>query len=966
MPVSIRLLGPFELELNGRRLTSDRLRRRTAHLLLRLLALQPEQRMARAEVIEALLPANIAAPEKALYNAVYDLRTALRDDVAGAGVAMSSKVLHLDFGEPPWVDVAEFDRKLDEAQRAADVGEAAALLAEAIALYRGPLLPDLGFEDWAIAARGAYHRKAMGALRQLAQMQRARGADDAVVSTWHRMLELEPGDESVHRALMDFWAARGQRHQAMRQFQLCRQMLKAGLGAEPDAETVALAEKIRRGDTAAAAQAAGAVRAPAAPPLPAGELIGRRGDVAALVTLLCRPDTRLLSVLGAPGIGKTRLAVDVARVAGDSFADGAVWVDLAPVRDAEHVAGAIALALGLAAREGESTVDVLLRALAARRVLLVLDNAEHLLDAVPLLSDLLSRCSRLVILATSRVALRSRFERRYKLEPLATPAAGRRTVAELATVDSVRLFVARARAVQRDFDLTEANAEAVARICAAVEGIPLAIEYAAARIALLPPAALAERLTAHVNWLSTTLRDAPPRQISLAAALRWSHELLPASAQRLLARLGVFVGGFSLGAAEAVAQGGDEALTDLGAPVLDVLSTLIDAHLVQAVAAVAGDLRYSLLEMVREFAVERLTAGGEAEALGRRHAEYYAQLIEDARNRFQRSNDLHDMQAPDAELPNARAAMRWAEAHGAAATGLQIATALNPIWRAHCLVDEGMGWVQRFADRIEAAEPRPPDSLIWRAYNVIGGLATLQWDFPRAIAAFEAGVAFARAVRRPDVEGTLLMNLMGLKTDQGDVEGAEAVGREVEAVLPAIASHHTHTMIASAIRGHLAWVRLEQGDFDAAFALAQEGLRISGHSGWKDQEFSEILAHAAATRGDHGIALSLASEIWSAVAPVGDVAVALSTFELVARTVAAQGRVAVGGRLLAAAEAIRAELGAKRRPFLERVVARNDAAIIAAVPPAALPDRPPRTLAELQPLLDEALAGTIQSPALHG
>ncbi len=380
----------------------------------------------------------------------------------------------------------------------------------------------------------------------------------------------------------------------------------------------------RRVDAPSAAPRLVALPAPAREaavlPEPLSSFVGRRAEIAAVLELVGDPGVRLLTLTGPGGIGKTRLALQVAAAARDTFPDGAVYVELAPISRSELVAQAIGQALGL--REGrnptwEGQLQTFLR---SKRLLLVLDNFEQVLDAAPLVAWLVREARGLTVLATSRAPLRLTGEREYAVPPL---SLGRGGEPRPDSSDAIRLFVERARANNPTLALTDANAETIAEICRRLDGLPLAIELAAARSKVLSPAALLARLTHRLELLTGGPRDQPPRLRTMRDAVAWSHDLLTPEEQTLFRRLAVFAGGFVLGAAERVA--GD----DSSSPVLDVLASLVDKSLVQQ-QDVADEPRFALLETVREFGLEALAASGEEAAIRRAHAAWYLALAEDA------------------------------------------------------------------------------------------------------------------------------------------------------------------------------------------------------------------------------------------------------------------------------------------------------------------------------------------------
>ena len=369
-------------------------------------------------------------------------------------------------------------------------------------------------------------------------------------------------------------------------------------------------------------------------PIQLTPLIGRERAVRAVMALLTGGDpspspgqARLVTLTGPGGIGKTRLGLQVAAELVGAYDDGVVVVELAPISDASLVAPRIAQALGMADTSGRPPVDILVERLRDRRLLLVLDNFEQVLPATSVVDDLLRSCPALSIMVTSRAPLQLRSEHEYPVPPLVLPEVGRPLSPEaLSQYEAVALFIDRSAAIRPDFAVTNANAPAVAGICARLDGLPLAIELAAARIRLLPPEALLARLEHSLDLLVGGRRDLPARQQTLRSAIAWSFDLLDVPEQRLFRRLGVFVGGFTLEAAEAIcSQDGD-----LEIDTLDGIGSLVDASLVRLDRTTIGEPRYALLETVREFALERLEASGELSRTQRHHRDHFVAFAERA------------------------------------------------------------------------------------------------------------------------------------------------------------------------------------------------------------------------------------------------------------------------------------------------------------------------------------------------
>ena len=392
-------------------------------------------------------------------------------------------------------------------------------------------------------------------------------------------------------------------------------------------------------------------------PVPLTPLVGREHEVAELCTLLQRPSVRLLNLVGPGGVGKTRLGLVVAQAMQDTFEDGICFVPLAPLSDPAHLLLTIAQALNLQEVGVQSLKDHLCAALRDRHLLLLLDNFEHLLEAAPQLAVLLASCPLLRILVTSRAALRISGAQEFAVSPLAVPDLMHVSEPQaLAQLAAVRLFVIRAQAVQSTFMLTAANAHVIAEICVRLDGLPLAIELAAARIKLLPPHALLMRLSQRLQVLTSNARDVPARQQTLRATLKWSYDLLDAQERRLFRWLSVFVCGWTLEAAEVVCQ----AVCEPGegdSSFLDKIEALLDKSLLQQVGQQDEEPRLMMLETVREYAQECLRESGEQEASERAHALYYLWLVQEADLHLQSEQRLRWLVRLEQEMADIFAAL---------------------------------------------------------------------------------------------------------------------------------------------------------------------------------------------------------------------------------------------------------------------------------------------------------------------
>jgi predicted ATPase len=553
-------------------------------------------------------------------------------------------------------------------------------------------------------------------------------------------------------------------------------------------------------------------------PLQATPLIGREREVEAAYGLLRSSETRLLTLLGPGGTGKTRVGLQVAAELADDFEDGVFFVPIAAITDPALVAPTIARTLGLS--EGAQPPEELLEGyLRDRQALLLLDNLEQVIEAAPVVERLLSGAANLKILATSRIPLGLYGEYEFPVPPLSLPDPDSLPPLEhLTEYEAIRLFVERARAVRPDFSLTEENGPAVVEICKRLDGLPLAIELAAARIKLLPPRVLLDKLGNRLKLLTGGARNLPERQRTLRNAIEWSYELLDEGEKLLFGKLGVFSGGATMEAIEAVC----DAEGDLPTDAFDGVSSLLDKSLLRQEDGATGEPRFAMLETIHEFASVMLQESGEVDAVRHAHAEYFLALAEEAEPMLWGSDDATWLDRLKQDHDNMRTALSWAIEHDEGELALRLGGALRWFWYMEGYYGEGRRWLEAALGkdwRAAAAEARA------RALEGVGWLAYGQGDLDRAQAAAKEGLKLSTEAGLGDVVAADLQNVLGeaVARQRGDYEWA------AELLTESLTLHRKAGDLRGVAwsLGNLANVSSDRGNYEQAKELYEEGLALS-------------------------------------------------------------------------------------------------------------------------------------------
>ena len=808
------ILGGFRASSGAREIPAAAWPLRKSRTLVKLLALTPGHRLHREQVTEWLWPdLEPTAAANNLRKAMHVARRVLEADAPAPvprALSLQDDVIMVP-RDAMWIDADAFERAVIDARADNQIDGYQA----ALALYGGALLPEDRYEEWSVSRRDALQQEYLALLSDLAGLYEAERAYGQAIETLQLLLVADAGREEAHRGLMRLYAATGQRLHALRQYQLLREALTREFDAAPDAASQQLYEDVVAGAVPLAAPAPDAGPRPAADrpargrtnlPLALTSFVGRTRELAEVRERLAA--NRQLTLVGAGGVGKTRLALEAAAGAQPEFPDGVWLVDLSVLPEASLIPQAVASVLNLREETTRSLVTALGDYLLTKRALLLLDNCEHLASGcVQFAEALLRRCPDLRILATSREVLGVAGEAVYRVSSLSVPAARQAGRAEpLLQYEGIRLFLERAALSQPGFALTPENASMVAAICTHLDGIPLALELAAARLKALPVEVIAARLNDRFRLLTGGTRTAMSRHQTLLAAMDWSYDLLPDTERALLRHLSVFAGGFTLEAAQAVGAG--DALDEVD--VLNVLAQLVDKSMV-----LMEPPRYRLLETVRQYIQTKLLESGEAVVVRRRHGAFFGRLADEAAPALRGPDQAAWLDRLENEHDNLRAALEWSLGQPADEAGVQMAAALSGYWHGRGYLSEGREWLAR-ALRSERADP----VVRMRVLIAAGRLAFAQDDFDHAAAVMEQAVPIARA--QHDQEALMLsLAWLGHATWH---HGQHARGVAICEESGSLRGSVTDPWTSAVALAEIATVALHEGDPGEAARLLEESL----------------------------------------------------------------------------------------------------------------------------------------------
>ena len=852
-----------------------------------------------------------------------------------------------------WLDVAAFEKLLKECsahdhEERSNCNECADRLAQAVELVRGEFLNgfSLGncpaFDEWASIRRERLHLQITEALEELTDHHANLGNLEQAEGYARRLLELDPLRESAHRQVMRLLSKSGKRSAALAQFEVCRRLLADELGVAPSSETTLLAERIR-------------ALAPGRPPtlrhnLPVSDsrFFGRKREINDLQALLTSETGGLLTLTGPGGVGKTRLALQVAAGLVDHFHDGVWFVELSTIDDPQAVPASVATVLKTLEVTERALVQTLSDYLRDKVLLLVLDNCEHLLEAcTQLVKTLHAAAPSLVVLATSRAPLRLDSERVVRLQPMASPDTGQTLNAVTALeYDAVQLFVNQATKAQLNFALTDANAPFVTQICQHLDGMPLAIKLAAARVGAMPVEALAQRLDLRFRWLNAQSAGSIPRQRNLLTMIDWSYDLLDAPAKALFRRLSIFSGGCTLDAAEAICTEGELCL-DLLTALVDQSLVIYDYHPERS--------RYRMHETIRQYARQQLRANDEESNVFARFAHYYARFVTRAASNVKGNSVQGWLDLIEEEHINLRSAFNWMVEYDRDSALALIADlgARLKFWELRGHYEEGRRWMQRILDATSDSPSEARANALLAAaalssaindfeygqccaaesqyiFGQLGNLpgeiesrlamaelTNLQGDQVESVATVQDAIALAREINyQPGLaKGGWIMGLIAY--DQAEYD------RAIQDLLPSIAAWRELDKPYELGRAlnTVAACLLEKGEYSAASEVLQETAEINRGLGYRRGEALALhnLAETAIKLGDYAQAKQLNTDSLQIRKELGlrrGYAYSLENFAILAER---ENQIARSIQLFAAAQALRQSMGAPIDPSTQEI-----------------------------------------------
>jgi predicted ATPase/DNA-binding SARP family transcriptional activator len=930
---------------------------RLASLALAYLAVERHRPVTHDELAEALWGEDLPQSWRTSLRGII---SRVRSVLAAAGLspsevlASSHGCYQLHLPDSAVVDVEVADSVLAEAVeelRAGRVDLARTAAAEAVEVAAGQFVPGAG-TLWAEQRQAELRAVRVHALEVLAEACSSTGSHEAAVRAAEEAVALEPLRESAHRRLLLAHAAAGNRGEALRAYQRCRDLLVHELGVNPSATTEAAYMSLLQDDVVPPVGTRRPGLDGARARVPLTSFVGRSERVGEVRRLL--GSSRLVTLTGPGGVGKSRLAVELA----DSFPGGAYLVELAPLSEPDLLTRHVLSAVGLREEPGRDDMDTLTAHLAGVDSLLILDNCEHLVTGCAELADVLVRSvPDLRVLATSREPLGVPGETRWVVPPLSTPDSGAVGVEAVAASEAARLFVDRARSVRPGFAVTDADADALAQVCRRLDGLPLALELAAGRLSVLSLREIAVLLDDRFTLLASGPRRAPARHRSLRAVLDWSYEALPKQERRLFACLSVFWTGFSLDSAEWLA-GDDEAETG---SVLDLLADLVNRSLLTAEDH-GGVTRYRALETIRQYGRERLAEVAEQmESALTRHLEWATRLAEEAGAHLAGPDQALWLRRLDETYDDLQAALRWGLSGPGRALAVRLAAALGRFWELRGHLTEGRQWLEAALDTPDLDTPdldtpdlggpvqAPPmvraRALIGAAIlaqgqgeyasaralyqealvicraaddrramamvlHGLGNVAALQGDLAEARALYEQTLVAARQLGDEGAVAASLTNIGAMANNQGDLEAARSCFEQSLAIVRKLGDRDQAALVV----GNLGYLAFQEGHYAEARSLFEESLSARRELGDAQGVVSALcnLGYLALAEGDHGSSRRLLEESLALSRDVGDRYWTMLSLLRLARVARTQGEYETAAALDREAMTLASGLGAKR------------------------------------------------------
>ncbi len=881
-PIRLSLFGSFRLEHEAQPI---HLPTRKVKSLFAFLALHPEPHS--REKLAALFWGDFTdeSARASLRNALTAIRQSLDNDI----LFTDRGTVQLDQGLI-WVDVRAF-QKICDAKTCLGVNTPEIEeWQSAVELYRGDLLADF-HDEWITPIREKLRAQYIDLLLRLVQALRARGEYIHAIHYARRALMVEPTNEKVHQNIMVCLVAIGDRHAALRQYEECQQTLRCELDVEPSPETQSLYQWIQTAETRASSQEVTLTNLP----IPLTEFVGRRDECLELERLVRQ--TRLVTLTGAGGCGKTRLAIQVASKLGRDFNDGVWWVDLALLSEEDLVPHAIAKVLGVRESASQTLEEALVHYLRHKHILLLLDGCEHLVDKCACLVErFLSQCAHLHLFATSREPLGIPGEIVWQVLPLRVPTLANtsissRDVAELMANDAVQLFVKRAALVNARFILNKKNAGAVVEICRRLDGLPLAIELAAARMQAMTVSQIVQRFNDRFRWLTNVNRTTLPQHRTMQAALDWSYDLLSDGERTLFRRLSIFLGRWTLEAAEhIVSEVGRETSPLAPVNILEGMSRLVAKSLI--VVDEGEEMRYHMLETIREYARQKLIESGEFTELGTRHRDWFLRYAEECEPRLRYSDQMVWLERLEADYENLHAALRWSfrrpnrsadDLHA----GLRLVNALCQFWAMHGMLQVGRQWCEHALQQMDALDDTTR-ALYAQIISKTGVLAYMQGDLSHAHYLCEKGLEIARQMQ-DDYSTAICLYVLSMCERSLCSNIARAERLLAEGLTLARTTGNPWLIAAMLLNAGLA--ALAQGKHAEARAHFEEGLQQAEQVGdrWIVAALLTGLGNLAYTLGDCERAITLYERSLTMRRELKDKSGIVGTLNDMGRAVSCQG-----------------------------------------------------------------------------